>query len=130
MPERIQLRRVKGFKLAPNARSVARPGYYGNRYKVGDYYLVGDLLPFPVPTVLVTEGPAGDAGLRCVQLKSPARAVEWFRQWATAGGLAPAKVELLRGMDLACWCPLVDQDGFDVPCHADVLLELSNGGTA
>lgn len=25
----------------------------------------------------------------------------------------------LRGHDLACWCPL------DVPCHADVLLELA-----
>lgn len=27
-------------------------------------------------------------------------------------------LEPLRGHDLACWCPL------DVPCHADVLLEL------
>jgi len=26
----------------------------------------------------------------------------------------------LRGKDLACWCPL------DVPCHADVLLEVAN----
>jgi uncharacterized protein DUF4326 len=26
----------------------------------------------------------------------------------------------LRGRDLACWCPL------DVPCHADVLLEVAN----
>jgi len=26
----------------------------------------------------------------------------------------------LRGLDLACWCPL------DQPCHADVLLELAN----
>lgn len=29
---------------------------------------------------------------------------------------------MLRGRDLACWCAL------DVPCHADVLLELANGG--
>lgn len=29
-------------------------------------------------------------------------------------------IELLRGKDLACWCPL------DEPCHADVLLELAN----
>lgn len=28
----------------------------------------------------------------------------------------------LAGRDLACWCPL------DQPCHADVLLELANGG--
>lgn len=26
----------------------------------------------------------------------------------------------LRGRDLVCWCPL------DLPCHADVLLELAN----
>ena len=26
----------------------------------------------------------------------------------------------LRGRDLGCWCPL------DMPCHADVLLELAN----
>ena len=28
----------------------------------------------------------------------------------------------LAGRDLACWCPL------DQPCHADVLLEIANGG--
>lgn len=28
--------------------------------------------------------------------------------------------ETLRGKDLACWCAL------DSPCHADVLLEISN----
>ena len=27
----------------------------------------------------------------------------------------------LRGVDLACWCPL------DEPCHADVLLRVANG---
>ena len=32
-------------------------------------------------------------------------------------------IEELRGKNLACWCPL------DQPCHADVLLELANGGT-
>lgn len=28
----------------------------------------------------------------------------------------------LRGKNLACWCAL------DKPCHADVLLEIANGG--
>jgi hypothetical protein len=32
----------------------------------------------------------------------------------------------LKGKHLACWCPLVDEDGNSVPCHADVLLELAN----
>jgi hypothetical protein len=38
-------------------------------------------------------------------------------------GLADA-VAKLRGHDLACWCPL------NAPCHADVLLQIANGGDA
>lgn len=37
----------------------------------------------------------------------------------------PTQAEIraeLAGHDLACWCPL------DQACHADVLLELANGG--
>jgi hypothetical protein len=34
----------------------------------------------------------------------------------------------LGGHDLACWCPLTDAAGNRVPCHADVLLEISNKG--
>ena len=33
-------------------------------------------------------------------------------------------LSLIRGKNLACWCPL------DRPCHADVLLEIANGGEA
>ena len=34
----------------------------------------------------------------------------------------------LAGSDLACWCPLEDEHGNRVPCHADVLLEIANRG--
>jgi hypothetical protein len=34
----------------------------------------------------------------------------------------------LRGKNLACWCPLEDENGNRVPCHADVLLEIANAG--
>jgi len=37
--------------------------------------------------------------------------------------LAAVRAEL-TGRPLACWCPL------DVPCHADVLLDLANPQTA
>ena len=33
-----------------------------------------------------------------------------------------AGVEQLQGKNLLCWCAL------DQPCHADVLLEIANGG--
>ena len=32
----------------------------------------------------------------------------------------------LRGKDLACYCPLLNEKGYRFPCHADVLLELAN----
>lgn len=120
-PQRIQLRRTKGWRLAPNGRSVARPGYYGNPYRVGDVYLVSRILPFPVPTARTWEGPcgAGDTDLRAVKCENNATAVDWFRQYA-ALAYEPHQLEKLRGMDLACWCPP------DQPCHADVLLELAN----
>jgi len=37
-----------------------------------------------------------------------------------------ASLHELRGHDLACWCPVWDDDGKRYPCHADVLLELAN----
>lgn len=45
-----------------------------------------------------------------------ARCVELYRELRHERG----DLEELRGKNLACWCPL------DVPCHADVLLELAN----
>ena len=52
-----------------------------------------------------------------------ARVVAQYREWITAPEqaelLADARREL-RGLDLGCTCPL------NLPCHADVLLELVN----
>jgi hypothetical protein len=124
VPERIQLRRAKGWRLGTNARAVTRPHYYGNPYRVGDYYIVGATLPFPVPTARGQEGTAGP-GLQVVRCASAEQAVVWFRPWAEHA-LEPAKLELLRGLDLACWCPLADEAGNPAPCHANVLLELAN----
>ena len=52
-------------------------------------------------------------------------------QWASPsrGGrfatVTPDEIRThLGGKDLACWCPL------DQPCHADVLLEIANGGAS
>jgi hypothetical protein len=52
-------------------------------------------------------------------------AVTWHRQQAIAQAVAfPRYFEPLRGLNLACWCPL------DRPCNADVLLELANSAAA
>jgi hypothetical protein len=53
-------------------------------------------------------------------------AVQMYRDFLTstpegAALLDRARVEL-AGKDLVCWCPPADS------CHADVLLEVANGG--
>lgn len=37
MPQRIQLRRTKGWKMPPNTVKVSRPGRWGNPYTVAEY---------------------------------------------------------------------------------------------
>jgi hypothetical protein len=50
-------------------------------------------------------------------------AVEQFREHLHPHSIRARDAEIqLGGRDLACWCPL------DRPCHADVLLEIANGG--
>jgi len=71
---------------------------------------------------LYISGSGGDAYGRAAAVDHFARLCEVVaRDQATefAEWLTP-----LRGHDLACWCRL------DQTCHADVLLDLANGGTA
>ena len=48
----------------------------------------------------------------------------WLEQHMQAHTYMESHVKALRGKHLACWCPL------NQPCHADVLLEIANGGAA
>lgn len=99
-PQRIQLRRTKGWRKPSDAVVVARPGRWGNPFRIG--------------------APHPDHGAPMTR----AETIELFRHHVSPGGpgeLAPNQLAVLRGHDLACWCRL------DEPCHADVLLELANG---
>ncbi len=102
--QRIQFRRTKGWRKPEGAIVVARPSKWGNPFKV-----------------------AGPDPRQHSRLLTRADAVELFRQFAV-GHRYPFGLETIRaelaGHDLACWCRL------DQPCHADVLLELANGGTS
>jgi hypothetical protein len=105
-PERIQLRRVKGWKMPENAVNVARPGPWGNPFIVGrdgtreECVRLYELLL---------------SGLVCLT-KQPSGADQIAARDYVAGHLSE-----LTGKDLACWCRL---DG--KPCHADILLRLAN----
>lgn len=122
-PRRIQLSRVKGWRMPPNTVKVDRSTRYGN-----------PLLCTPHGCQLKPCG-CCDPFRCCVTV---------FRNWVLyrhdpgsltlgvdallghpnhtrlVGGL-PA----LRGKNLACWCALT-KNGEYVPCHADVLLSLAN----
>lgn len=101
MPERIQRKRTKDWRMPEGAVYVGRPTLWGNQFRVDDD--LGRWLEWDRETV-----------------------VELHRLWITAPWMEaslPHFLGLLRGKDLVCWCPL------DQPCHADILLELANGGT-
>lgn len=99
MPERIQRKRTKGWRMPEGAIYVGWLTKWGNPFQVGPDEFHG-------------------------QVTSTDMAVAFYRSWMRRPHEwlmpAPPDVSELRGKDLACWCPL------DRPCHADVLLELAN----
>lgn len=114
-PKRIQMSRQRPWRAEnPDAVIVARPSKWGNPFAVGKTY-------------------AGFSHVAIGEtIRDRAHAVDYYRRWLkfTMTGInreREAAVEL-RGRDLACWCPLVDEAGNRMPCHADVLLELANPG--
>ena len=95
-PARIQRKRVKGWRMPPDAVYVGRPTMWGNPYRVG---------------AMVTELD----GRHRVTL---ADSLRLYR--SCFDGQATFIRFRLRGKSLACWCPL------DRECHADILLEIAN----
>ncbi|MDV2474215.1 DUF4326 domain-containing protein [Rhodococcus zopfii] len=109
-PKRIQRQRTKGWRMPEGAMYVGRPTKWGNPYRVGD---VNGFTGFDIKDAMdaVSVYAAELDVLRMFQPESFARLVGEIRTE-------------LAGRDLACWCPL------DQPCHADVLLEIANGGAS
>lgn len=118
MPERIQQRRTKGWRLPLGAKSVARPSRWGNPFKATRYW---------GSQVWTVVGPQYNPILRLDQLEARKIAVEQFREWLPdhwRGRRGLIAVEL-RGLSLACFCPLPEPGEPDW-CHAAVLLEIAN----
>ena len=100
MPERIQRKRTKGFRLPENTISVTQPGKWGNPFKL---YTTG----YGVDRNEITITP--DKILRVYE--------EWLDSQIRHGRLNLAEI---RGFDLACFC----KEGN--PCHGDVLIRKAN----
>lgn len=108
MPQRIQLRRTKGWRMPPGAVKVDRSTSWGNPWRVGEPET-------PTPAEAVRQFRAAVLGFTSngAFCEPQARPGSYIRRIIED---AP----LLRGKDLACWCAPGQ------PCHADVLLELAN----
>jgi hypothetical protein len=104
MPERIQRKRTKGWKMPPNTVCVTRPGPFGNPFTPGK------------------DGPMGRKPLDKEGAVGFFRAMLRDPELRAAAGYPSDDVirRRLSGKNLACFC------GLDEKCHADVLLELAN----
>lgn len=123
MPERIQQKRAKGWRLPPGAKSVARP-----------HKLFGCELGNPIVVGSVVQVTTADERYFEITV-TPEIAVEGFRQvmesrLSTWDGMTDedraytaqweAVLEELRGRDIACFCKAGQV------CHGDVWIELAN----
>jgi Domain of unknown function (DUF4326) len=151
-PKRIQMTRQRPWRADnPDAVIVARPSKWGNPFA---YRTRRGLARVPAVdgSPWEYEGRISAAGMQhdcmhadgtwtyhTIRYLSRAECVELYRRalldpadrlhlWLAPhdGGVTVEDVRReLAGKDLACWCPIDDGEGGRVPCHADVLLELS-----
>lgn len=120
-PKRIQRRRTKGWRMPEGAKYVGRPSRWGNPFTIQrvDCRVTWGALCYEIQSGLGVEASHVDDPREAHEL-----AVEFYLQWMDDyHELRDAIRQELRGHDLACWCPPT------YPCHADVLLEIANGGT-
>jgi hypothetical protein len=115
MPLRIQLSRIKGYRLSPNTVVAARPSKWGNPFVPGK----------PIPML---------PGRTVADKRHAASLYHGFAPLNDAL-VAEAKAEL-AGKNLGCWCRLcaIHAAGKPLgvrcpdcePCHVDTLLEIAN----
>jgi hypothetical protein len=101
MPERIQLKRTKGWKMPPNTVKVDRSTRFGNPFVVGSPRVPDAAIALRLFEKMLTEFDVSESDELFVFTDARLR-------------------KDLGGKNLACWCAL------DQPCHADVLLRIAN----
>lgn len=127
---RIQRRRTKGWRAPKGAIYVGRGSKWGNPFIIETN---GCLDGGTCAVIGPGRGTSAVAYLGPDKTEARQVAVDLFSMsihslaFAAEHGVLnyPLTDEIratLAGHDLMCWCPL------DQPCHADVLLEIANGG--
>jgi uncharacterized protein DUF4326 len=120
MPERIQRKRAKGWRMPPGAVYVGRPSRWGNPFAVTKTFegVWAVIEPDDMDRVWVSYASQPHALRQAVELYRIHTGPMGNHEFDT-DDLLHLRSEL-AGKDLVCWCPL------DQPCHADVLLEIAN----
>ena len=129
MPERVQLSRRKGWRMPGNTVYVGRPSLWGNPWSIKDATEVRNIPTEQARAWCVVQyqqelthwGLLSDYGLHASDGRFDALTAAIDMLHLRNMGEVAAK--MLRGKNLACWCPL------DQPCHADVLLRIANEDT-
>lgn len=133
MPQHIQRRRTKGWRMPAGAVYVGRPSRWGNPWQITVLPPTHESI-YPWNRVHhVTE----DRSIGSFVVPKTARKVATRQFYSDlVNGYLDFTVEdverELAGRDLACWCPPTpltrngSLDWLGLGCHAEVLLELAN----
>lgn len=135
-PHRIARQRTRGWKMPDNTLYVGRPTIWGNPYKptrITEWPRWGGPAPWyvllpdgkhshPDPDRTVIVGRA--AAAHHLQALAHQHAVDLYREALRIFEPDDEFWTPLEGKNLACWCPL------DLPCHADLLIEIANQESA
>lgn len=130
-PKRIQRKRTKGWKMPDNTVYVGRPTKWGNPFYVRATSRKRDKWEVRHGEELLAsfskKHEAQQEAIRLfekwfsIEIAQPETELFEFRtKYGWHGFAMRAAIRVLRGKNLACFCPL------DSPCHADVLLKLAN----
>lgn len=113
MPVRIQLRRVKGWKLPAGAVVVSRTSVYGNPWTLAE---ASEFFKPEFAAAVVT----GEYRNWLLRGDDPECLAKFplYRELHPKWKKLMARLPDLVGKDVACFCPLGSA------CHGDVLLEL------
>lgn len=141
MPIRVQRKRTKGWRMPADTVYVGRGSIWGNPFvpnvrsgifdgECGRPLGICEQVEILIPKLTLNQ---------CIEfyreliggLVRP-EMYPWGHQWmdafhkTCAGHPSDNARGYLKGRNLACWCPLVDNHGNYMPCHADVLLSIAN----
>jgi len=112
-PVRIQLRRVKGWRMPENTVKVDRTTRWGNPFREGAGGMSRAMCVALFETLLLSDISDADVGEPAAE----------YRRWVME------HIGELKGKNLACWCAAPQPYERDA-CHAAVLLRLANGDGA